>query len=227
MFQDVRIEPPRDEELQVVFSTDAGFTRRVEVAVASLLEHLTCSARIMVISTDDAKDAFPRLEKIMKDYPRARLEYVFPQFLNRVALHPHLVFRAATFGRLLIPHLMEGRVHYVDGDTLVRHDLSSTRDCDLDGHLAAVTTDITLLRNVRRAARDGHATSKREKASVAGAVRTMNGFQGKGLDLQNYYNSGVMIFDCDAIRADAQLMEQTALSPLHSELLAARQILAV
>lgn len=208
MLHDAYIGPPKDGELQVALATDAGFAPRIEVAVCSLLEHLSCPVRIVLICSDDAKGAFPRLEAFAKGYPDARVEYVFPDFLSRVAENRHERFAPASFGRMLIPHLMSGRVLYMDGDVLVRRDLASARDLDLGGNPVAATTDITFLRNVRRAEREGQATTDKERRSVARAVRAMKPYQGLGLNFQDYYNSGVMIFDCDAIREDAELMEQ-------------------
>ncbi|UWQ95731.1 hypothetical protein K3728_00345 [Rhodobacteraceae bacterium M385] len=207
MLEDTPIGPPRAGELQVVLATDGGYAPRVEIAAYSLLKHATGPVRMVLFCTEDAKGKFPRLDKAMKEFPNARLEYVFPKFLKKVAIDHQHRFPPAAFGRMLIAHLMEGRVLYLDGDILVRHDMSIANDYDLEGNLVAAARDIILFRDYRRASEIENATTARQRAISTRSKQALKQFQGFGLNLEVYYNSGVMIFDCDAIRRDAKLHE--------------------
>ncbi len=204
-----QLDPARSGELQVVFATDLGYASRVEVAAHSLLQNTTCPVRIVIIGTPEVAGAFARLKRILPHFKKARLEMVFPAFLRQAAKdHDHHFLPPAAFGRMLVPHMMTDRVLYLDGDTLVRHDMAEVLDLDLGGNLTAAALDLIVMRNVLRAKRTDIFKKKRHRDAARRAERSLRGFLETGCNLDRYFNSGVMILDCDAIKQHAEIMRE-------------------
>ncbi len=207
MFDTERLDPPRPGELQVCFATDGGYAARIEVAAYCLLRRASCPVRIVIIGSDDVVGQFPRLERALEQHLSARMDVVTPDFLRQAGkTHSHKRFPITAFGRMLIPYLLSGRVLYLDGDTYVNCDAAAFLSEDLEGQPAAAAIDQLFRRQVRYEQNADNITDRRGQKIVAVAREQLAEVRGFSSDLYSYYNSGVMIFDCEAVQAHPDLM---------------------
>lgn len=94
----------------------------------------------------------------------------------------------AALARLHIPRLVDGRVLYLDGDTLTRTDVSPLFDMNMDGNLVGAVRDFGVLNKSRKRNPDAVRETRQSRQLM------------DPLPLYNYFNSGVVLFDCDEIR---------------------------
>lgn len=71
----------------------------------------------------------------------------------------------------------------------------------------ALALDVLVARNNKLAKAGATATTPRQKRHAENATKRLAGFQGIGVDLDRYFNSGVMVFDCDRLQKSPDLME--------------------
>lgn len=90
-------------------------------------------------------------------------------------------------GRMFLPRLTEGRILYLDGDTLVIGDLTQAAKIDLLGRPLGAVRDYAVMNWLRI----GKAAPLKRRSEV------LDG----GADLRGYVNLGVLLLDSDAIRA--------------------------
>ncbi|TMV94681.1 lipopolysaccharide 3-alpha-galactosyltransferase [Thioclava sp. BHET1] len=100
----------------------------------------------------------------------------------------------AAMGRLLIPSHISGRVLYIDGDTRVTRDLAPLFDLDIDGKPIAAVRDFVVSKWCARGL-EGAPEKKQNR------IDELRGLLGRD-DISEYFNSGVLLLDCDAICAD-------------------------
>lgn len=133
-----------------------------------------------------------QVETIANGFPQTRLtpHRLNPEWL-RHATSPKSFITPVALGRMFLPRLSGGRVLYVDGDTLVVDDIGALGDVDLGGHSLGAVRDFV----VQRRRRAGHTERLGETRTVMGEA-----------PVSGYFNSGALLFDCDAIRAEASLM---------------------
>ncbi len=105
---------------------------------------------------------------------------------------------------LLLPRLVDGRCLFIDADTLVLGDVCELMSSDLGGFPIGACTDIgrvTYLEdrilNVKASdlLRPTHAQQK--KVKYLNCILSLGFLPG-----ENYFNSGVVVMDCDRIRSD-------------------------
>lgn len=101
---------------------------------------------------------------------------------------------AAAMGRLLIPSKLTGRVLYLDGDIRVTGDVSPLFSLDMQGKPIAAVRDYVVSKRCALG-RDSH---RRRLATVREQLQDV--------DFPRYFNSGVLLIDTDAVRADSALL---------------------
>ncbi|QUS35214.1 glycosyltransferase family 8 protein [Falsirhodobacter algicola] len=102
----------------------------------------------------------------------------------------------AALARLFLPRLVEDRVLYIDGDTLVRRDLAEAFTADLEGKPLGAVRDFGCLQGLDRVRR-GKSWSHREVTEQLVAP----------FPVEDYFNSGVLLMDCAAIRNEGTLAQ--------------------
>lgn len=105
---------------------------------------------------------------------------------------------AAAMGRLIIPSKLSGRVLYLDGDVRVTADLSPIFSVDMQGQPLAAVRDYVVSSWLAKGVAPGH----RNEARLAELEQSMH-----GTPVSNYFNSGVLLLDADAIVAESPLFD--------------------
>ncbi len=168
----------RQNTLSVVYSTDENYVKLTSVSMASLLTH-NPGARVTVLLNGVRPSSCAGLRTLCE-----RLGGTFAALdvsvelgrLESQGANGYVSYSA--YARLFIPRLMPGatRVVYLDSDTLVNGDLSPLLDMDLGG-------------GEREPLALAHDCLRVEYRKMIGLPPTAP-----------YYNTGVMVLDCDVCR---------------------------
>lgn len=192
--------PATPRTVKVAYVTDRGFLRPTLVSVWSLLRHLKGPAELHLwgdgLDDRDWADA----AAVVAENPRVTL---LPRDISSGYLDgahgPTDYISAATMGRLFIPRLIDGYVLYVDGDTLVTGDVGRLFGMDLGPAWAGVVRDYHVSHwlagsGAGSPARDTRLSEIRQFMAPAPA--------------EDYFNAGVLLFNCDALRAQSGLLSR-------------------
>lgn len=187
--------PATPRPVKLVYVTDRGFLKPTLVSVWSLLRHLSGPAELHVWGVGLTPEDWRDVERVAAVNPAATLicKDIGAGYLEQ-AQGPKDYISATTMGRLFIPRLIEGHALYIDGDTLVAGDVSPLFALDLGGALAGVVRDYSVSHWLSGA----DAASDPRVAKLAGIMQ--------GAPQTDYFNAGVLLLNCDAIRARQALL---------------------
>ncbi len=187
---------------QVIYGVNAAYVQPALVSIYSMWKNVSQPVDVTMYVdgiTEQNRTAIQRVSKScgmaiqVKDFEATGLEaYVNPRFPT-VSLLP-----------LLLPSLEKGRCLFIDADTLVKGGVWELLSADLGGMPIGACMDIGQLTFLERRIlkvrvsdvfRSAHVRQKRQHYidRIAGL-----GFVPK----ENYFNSGVLVMDCEAIRGE-------------------------
>lgn len=202
------IPPGRPGELQVCYATDAGYVGQVELSAFSLIRRCTVPVRLVILCSDDALGRFRRLDAIVSRFPKVRVVYRRLDFFRTAMAGPsHEYLPVTSFGRLTLPFVLQGRVLYLDGDTLVLRDVAPALSMDLGDALVGCVDDTLTLHEVRLVEARHKIRGGRMARMLPEAIERLGVFRGIGLTPERYFNTGVMLMDLDRIRAVPEITD--------------------
>ncbi|AUH64646.1 glycosyltransferase family 8 protein [Paracoccus zhejiangensis] len=179
---------------QIVFVTDRGLLRPTLVAIWSLLRHLSCPADLHLWGDGLGDADWQAVHRVAETGGKASLQSraIDPTELAGAG-SPAAHISAAAMGRLFIPRHLSGRVLYIDGDTLITGDVAPLFDLPLlPGERIGAARDYVTAEWLA-----GGRLNDRRRQRLAALEKHM--------DPRGYFNSGVLLMDCDAIRAEPDL----------------------
>ena len=133
------------------------------------------------------------LETVCRATAGTRLVYHDVSDILPSSFVSHHHWPRTVLARLHIPHLAEGRVLYIDSDTLTLCDVAPLFDMDLGGNPIGAVRDFGQLDDVLRK----HINMYR--------LKVMTDLMDP-LPIHDYFNSGVLLMDCNTIRSDPDLL---------------------
>ncbi|MFC0199932.1 glycosyltransferase family 8 protein [Paracoccus rhizosphaerae] len=184
--------------VKIAYVTDRGFLRPTLVSLWSLLTHLGAPAELHVWGDGLGSQDWDAVDRVVAGHPDLTLH---TRALNAAHLRQtrsaatHI--SAATMGRLLLPRNVSGRVLYIDGDTLVTGDVAPVFNVDLQDAAAGIVRDFGVCHWL---ADPGAAPA--DRGTRLPQIQHLLGEQPQS----DYFNAGVMLLDCDAIRRDPALL---------------------
>lgn len=185
---------------KVAYVADRGFLEPTLVSVWSLLRHLNGPAELHFWGDGLQAADWANVRKVVSGNPQVTLHCldISSGFLEG-AHGPQGYISAATMGRLHIPGRLDGYVLYIDGDTLVTGDVAPLFRLDLGGAYAGVVRDYTVAhwladRRGRTGTRDDRLTEIRRMMDPVPA--------------RDYFNAGVMLLNCKALRSEPAVLER-------------------
>ncbi|WP_435654944.1 glycosyltransferase family 8 protein [Brucella pituitosa] len=182
---------------QIAFVTDGGFLKPTLVAMWGVLRHLSVPGIIHFWGDGLSDQDWEAVRRVAAINPAVTL--------NCLALSADdldgakrltAYISAAAMGRLHIPSRISGRVLYIDGDTQVVGDVAPLFSLNLNGCPIGAVRDCVVAKWSSRSLK------VREKCEPR--VRELQGLMGQS-DISRYFNSGVLLLDTDAIRAEPEL----------------------
>ncbi|WP_374833398.1 glycosyltransferase family 8 protein [Paenochrobactrum pullorum] len=184
---------------QLVFVTDRGYLKPTLFTLWSALNHFSGPVIVHFWGDQLTENDWSEVKRVAQASPLVTL--------NCLALTDEDIggrkqndtrLTAAMLGRLRIAEKLSGRILYIDGDTHVRGDLAPLFSIDLNGHLIGAVRDFVV---AKWAALDLTVTKKHSQRIAA-----LQKLLGQN-DISKYFNSGVLLIDTDAIRAEPNVYE--------------------
>lgn len=189
-----------DRTIKIAYVTDRGFLEPTLVSAWSLLQHLNGPAELHFWGDRLEDSDWANVRRIASGNPQVTLHCldISSGYLEG-AYGPQGYISAATMGRLYIPGRIDGYVLYIDGDTLVTGDVAPLFGLDLKGAYAGVVRDYTVAHWL--ADRAGHTGERRDRLAEIGRMMDP-------APAGDYFNAGIMLLNCDALRAEPAVMER-------------------
>ena len=183
--------------VKIALVSDNNFVFPSIVAICSVLEHCPTN-QVQVHFLGDAVDAKLRLilDSVCIRYPNSEL--VYHDLTNALPAPEETVghWPRAALARLRIPELIDGKVLYIDGDTYALSDVSELFGMALGNCTIAAVRDFGLLATLRK-------KTKKANELRSHATTILSPFAH-----HDYFNSGVMLIDCDQIRKNEELYKK-------------------
>ncbi len=176
--------------------------------VHSLLRHASGPVALHVLTHDLTGAEAAPVRETVDLFPGSSL--TIHRLESEVAEQDYSIpyMRPVTFARLQIPQLMSGRVLYLDVDALVAGDVHEIARTDLGDAVAAAVRDFgTVEQLARLSSRDPKDTrrARRLRAAAQEFIDRTRAALGRD-DLSGYFNAGLVLLDCDRIRAEPDLL---------------------
>ncbi len=189
----------RTENLpQIVIVSDSGFLKPSLITMWGLLKHISVPGILHFWGDNLTADEWEAVARVARTNPSVELrclKLTASELLD--AKCPTEFISAAAMGRLYIPKKLSGRVLYLDGDTQVVGDVAPLFSLDMRGHPVAVVRDYVVAKWSTR----GLKVNDRCQSRVVELQTLM-----ESADVSAYFNSGVLLLDTEAIRADPGLL---------------------
>lgn len=186
--------------VKIAYVTDRGFLRPTLVSVWSLIRKLSVPAELHFWGNGLTADDWSDVARVVAQNPRVTLHTRdIGTGLLEGASGPMDYISAATMGRLFIPRAIDGHVLYIDGDTIVTRDVSPLFDLDLGAAHAGVVRNYTILQWL-----SDPAAIPADSTTRLGEIRALM----HPSPPEDYFNAGILLLNCDAIRNDAALLAQ-------------------
>ena len=185
---------------QIALATDMAYLRPTLVAMASAIAHAPSGEMtVHVLGVGLDKEARELISSACRKFPNVTLNYrdvseevsqIFPQAVAKGAMHP-----MSSLATLLIPKHVNGRVLYLDSDTITRGDLSALFNLDMGENLIAAVREWQTIHDAIRK------TGVFFDPSTT-AYRLLHPF-----NPVDDFNAGVMLMDCDGIKKHDEFVD--------------------
>lgn len=185
--------------IQIALATDADAFRPTLVAMLSVIENTSRPVTVHFLGHNLTMSARNELEDACKLHPQTEL--IFYELTDAMfcgAVQKAHYISLVTLGRMYIPKLIQGRVLYLDGDTITCGDVSPFFDLDLKGALIAAVPDVLVLNML---------TERRWRKKYSDRIQYFEKLMVPAAT-HHYFNAGVILFDCDRIRGSGDLADQ-------------------
>ena len=192
--------------VQIAVSTDMEMFEPTLVSVMSALESCSSPATVHVFGLNLTDGARSRLDRAVRLWPGSSLEVrdvdsaLISDWNRGARVQRH---SPAVLAILHIPKTLDGRVLYLDSDLLVQGDIAPLFALELGGggeeRLVAAVRDYQLL-------------LQRFQSFLGSADRALNALEEllNPHPVTDFFNSGFVLFDTDAIKAEPGLADAIA-----------------
>ena len=173
--------------IKIALASDQNYVRHALVSIMSVLER--CDQKVIVHFLGDniSGNAKESIERVFTVYSDAELVF---HDISDICSQTKTIsdWTVTSLARLHLPELVDGSILYLDVDTFVQEDISALFDINLQDKCVAAVRDFGLLASLRKQNR------KSEK------LRTYVQDIMNPLPVYDYFNSGVMLINCDRIK---------------------------
>lgn len=187
--------------MQVIYGANADYVLPALVSIYSVWKHASRSISVTLYVEDINEDNLDKIRRVsegcglaiqVKDFDASGFE----EYSQSKTGYP-----AVSLLPLLLPRLVDGRSLFIDADTLVMGDVCELLTADLGGMPIGACTDIgqanledrlfaTRASDLLRPSR-----ARIKKRNHVNRILSLGFIPG-----ENYFNSGVLVMDCDIIR---------------------------
>ena len=180
-------------DVKLALASDTPYLPHTMVAMLSVLENATRPVAVHILGDGLSDDAKKIVEEGCRRSRAADL--VFHDIEDILPRERKLGYWARVIlARLYIPDLIDGRVLYLDGDTYTFADISPLFEMDMGGNLLGCVRDFGQIIYFERETDNARLATKNCEKVMSPFPR------------HDYFNSGVLLFDCDAIRKNEAVL---------------------
>jgi lipopolysaccharide biosynthesis glycosyltransferase len=182
-----------DQNCQVALACDARMLDAALVVAGSVFENCTRPVQLYFMGVGLTASDQTRVQRFCEAYGQ-KLTYIDvtpDRFNGAVQKDPNISL--VTLARLFLPSFVTGKVLYLDCDLLVHDDVSKMFDADLGGALVGAVRDNLMISKLSRS-----------RVSSQSDLEYFTNIKAPK-DASDYFNAGVLLMDCDRIRADHDL----------------------
>ena len=178
--------------LQIALATDSNMVESALVTIGSVLESTSrkVNLHLMVYRLPARQRA--QIESFCAEASCPLTFHEIEDSWFGAARQANVDIPLVAMARMFLPQRIKGRVLYLDCDMLVLADVATVFDVDLRGALVGAVRDFYVLDQLKQG-------SERPEKLVY--HREVLGHD----DVSGYFNSGLLLFDCDGISADRAL----------------------
>ena len=175
--------------VQVAFSTDTVFLPPTLVAMTSVLERCSADVRVYLLGDSLTNASRDKAADICHRYKGT--EFIYHDTCEMLKDAPSLGRLTRTaMGRMLLPQIANGRVLYLDSDTIVYSDIAPLFSTNMRERSLGAVRDFATLDTFRK----NHSRGLRKYKEQ---VNLMEPF-----DIYDYFNSAVLLLDCDTLSSE-------------------------
>ena len=179
-------------KIQIAVASDENYLSHSLVSLMSVLDCCNEEVTIHFLGDGVSTDSRKKLDAVCSLYKNANIEFhdvtkTLPnidtlKFWTKVAL-----------ARMYLPEIVNGRILYLDVDTFTQADVSWLFDLDLQNNCVVAVRDFGILGSLRKQNLNAEKLRNHVK-------KIMDPFPE-----YDYFNSGVMLIDCDKIKKSKAL----------------------
>ena len=180
-------------DVKLALASDTPYLPHTMVAMLSVLRHATRPVQVHILGDEFSTEA----KKVVEEGCRrdGAADLVFHDLENLLPDQRRLSHWTRTvLVPLHIPRLIDGRVLYLDGDTYTFTDISPLFEMNLGGNLIGAVRDMVVILKFEKYSD----IAIRETKNVERVVHPFPRY--------NYFNSGVVMFDCERIRENKDIL---------------------
>ncbi|MDB6454461.1 glycosyltransferase family 8 protein [Falsirhodobacter sp. 20TX0035] len=190
----------REQNIRIAYGTDMGLIGPTALSLDSAIRCTPGLSDVDILSVSLDHKATDLLRRIAANGNVSLHIHPMRDEHFESARHKGKHVPKAALARMFLPRLVDGRVLYIDGDTLVRRDLAPVFGTPLNGNLIGAVRDFGCSEALSRIRRG---KSWSYKGATKDAIETVVA----PYDADSYINSGVILMDCAAIRDEDGLAE--------------------
>ncbi|KAA2313402.1 glycosyltransferase family 8 protein [Pseudooceanicola sediminis] len=182
------------EAVQIALASDRNMLDAALVVIGTAARQCSVPVTVHFMGRDLSEADRARLARLCELEGAALVQHELSEAMLAGAVQRNAAISLVAMARLFLPGLVSGRVVYLDCDVRVAADIAPLFTRPLDGALMGVVRDFLVLDRVRQQGTDS--------ARLRGHVSVMG-----DAPVVEYFNSGVLLMDCDAINAEPGLAE--------------------
>lgn len=179
-------------KVKLSVASDRKYFHHSLIAILSVVEHCDRPIDIHYLGDDLHKDHRIDLELVSKNH--RSVEVIFHDVTKVLPKIETVKFwTKVALARMYLPELVSGKILYLDVDTFTQADVSYLFELDLQDNCVVAVRDFGILGSLRKQNLKAETLRNHVK-------QIMDPFP-----VYDYFNSGVMLIDCDKIRQNNSL----------------------
>ena len=177
--------------IQIALATDMAFLQPTLTAMASALEHASAPVTVHLLGDRLPANAVESANALCQRHSATLAHRELAELLEGA---PETVgISRIAMGRMFLPRFVEGRTLHLDSDTMTFGDIAPLFALDMKGAPLGAVRDYAILDTFRQSWSRGMRKYGPQALLMAPHPIT------------DYFNSGVLLMDCDRIREDPEM----------------------
>ncbi len=196
--------------MQVVYGVNRSFLFPALLSAYSAVKNASKPIDVTIFGQDFTAEDIATVEQVNRSLDQGTLSYQKFDLDHLARFSEYKTkFPEITLLPLFLPQLCDGRCVFIDADTLVVSDIWELLDMDLEGQAFAACVDMGLAtlgegQFLRPSLQHMFNPSREHKKSLSRVTKSIRlGF----IPGERYFNAGILVMDCPAIRDNPELRE--------------------